>query len=128
MIDKEWMHRGLACCVRHNPALGGIPLGYVAVPDGHPLRRDGIDLDACLDSHGGVTFAGFLWDDPHHRWWVGFDMGHLWLGDVTISYTDNGVEYTSHRTDEECVEEVNFLAQQIAEITDEIDPLQEGEA
>lgn len=93
-------------------------------PDGHPLRRDGIDLDACLDSHGGVTFAGFLWDDPHHRWWVGFDMGHLWLGDVTISYTDNGVEYTSHRTDEE----VNFLAQQIAEITDEIEPLQEGEA
>lgn len=62
MIDKEWMHRGLACCVRHNPALGGIPLGYVAVPDGHPLRRDGIDLDAYLDSHGGVTFAGFLWE------------------------------------------------------------------
>ena len=55
-------------------------------------------------------------------------MGHLWLGDVTISHTDNGVEYTSHRTDEECVEEVNFLAQQIAEITDEIEPLQEGEA
>ena len=79
MIDKEWTHRGLACCVRHNPALGGIPLGYVAVPDGHPLRRDGIDLDAYLDTHGGVTFAGFLWDDPQHRWWVGFDMGHMWL-------------------------------------------------
>lgn len=29
---------------------------------------------------------------------------------------------------EECVEEVNCLARQIAEITDEIEPLQEGEA
>lgn len=55
-------------------------------------------------------------------------MGHLWLGDVTISYADNGVEYASHRTDEECVEEVNCLARQIAGITDEIEPLQEGEA
>lgn len=63
MIDKEWMHRGLACCVRHNPALGGIPLGYVAVPDGHPevgdvLYRtnsdgepigDPLKVDSCID-------------------------------------------------------------------------------
>lgn len=54
MIDEERMRRGLACCVRRNPALGGIPLGYVAVPDGHPLRRDGIDLDAYRRPHREV--------------------------------------------------------------------------
>lgn len=123
MIDVEWEHAGLDCCMRHNPHLGNIPLGYVAVPDGHPLRREGLDLDACLDSHGGITHAGELPDDQQRRWWVGFDMGHLWLGDVTVSRTADGMAYTSHRTDEECKEEVNFLADQIAAITEEIEPL-----
>ena len=84
----KWTAHGLTCSVRENGM--GYLCGYVAVPKDHPWHGKGYgqctEAEPCdesycdhriehiVDVHGGVTFAGAMYDDI---WWIGFDCAHL---------------------------------------------------
>lgn len=108
MIERMWEHAGMVCALRHGAF--GAPCGYVFVPEGHPLYGDShLDAKDELDVHGGVTFTGVIEEDPGLGWAVGFDMAHSF----DVEYSMLGVYCI--RSDEECVEETNRLAEQLAE-------------
>ena len=88
------------------------PCGYVLVPEGHPLHGGEYGkAEACLDVHGGVTFAGDL---EGMGWAVGFDMAHA--GDM--EYIPGTCGMLPLRTDAECAEETNRLAEQLAALAE----------
>lgn len=103
MIAREWEHAGLRCVLRHG--FLGVPCGYVLVPEGHPLfRRNYFDIEREFGDrpyvHGGLTFSDWLPELGEEAGWaLGFDMGHCF---------DYG------RTDGECAEETEYLADQLA--------------
>ena len=104
MIEKLWEHAGMTCALRHGAF--NAPCGYVLVPEGHPLHGDEYGkAEACLDVHGGVTFAGDL---EGMGWAVGFDMAHA----CDLEYRQG--EARCIRSDEECVEETDRLAESLA--------------
>ena len=107
MIEKTWEHAGMACCIRHGAF--GAPCGYVRVPKGHPLYEAGIDKAAAtaVKTYGGFTFAGKL--EGEEGWWLGFDMAHYY----DLAPTGDG-GYEPLRTDRECIEETERLAEQLA--------------
>lgn len=103
MIVREWWFKGMRCALRHGAF--GCPCGYVMLPKIHPWHHlKESELDELIDVHGGVTFLGKLHELSDDSRWVGFDMAHV--GDL-----DGMVPI---RTDEECIEETERLAKQIA--------------
>lgn len=114
MILKEWEHAGMTCVLRHGAF--DAPCGYVAIPDSHPLSdpftrktigENGMTALEALDVHRGITFDGDIESDPRNRHWIGFDMAH-WCDFDELDPT------CCVRTDEECIEETNYLAEQLA--------------
>lgn len=107
-IVKTWRHNNMTCVVRHG--VFDAPCRYVEIPEGHTLY--GVNYFDYLDSvrlyvHGGITFSGEL--DSIPGWYVGFDMAHF--GDF------DPLDHTKCvRTDYECEQETNRLAEQIAEL------------
>lgn len=110
MIDRRWEHAGMVCALRHG--VFDVPCGYVLVPDGHPLHGASYEeADALLDVHGGVTYAGDLEGIGYA---IGFDMAHA--GDLAFEF---GAAYALPlRTDEECVSETEWLAEQLAALAE----------
>lgn len=107
MILKEWEHEGMACAFGRGPY--GITSGYVAVPKGHPLyRKDAPIVDKYVDVCSSITFSGKLDSDDQRRFWVGFHMDYRSVFDTTDD------SQTNIRTDEEYIEETNWLAEQLA--------------
>lgn len=103
MIVREWWFMGMRCAMRHG--VFGCPCGYVMMPEEHPWRgKSTNELERIIDVHGGVTFVGELHELPDGSRWVGFDMAHA--GDM--------VGIVPIRTDEECFEETERLAKQVA--------------
>ena len=103
MIVREWWFMGMRCAMRHGAF--GCPCGYVMLPEEHPwhyLKES--ELDELIIVHGGVTFLGKLHELSDDSRWVGFDMAHA--GDM--------VGMVPIRTDEECIEETERLAEQVA--------------
>ena len=89
----------------------GAPCGYVELPKNHRLYK----CDACLanellDVHGGVTWCKAFKDDEKKRFWIGFDMAHYYDFDPTDMSR-------CIRTDEECIEETERLARQLAKFS-----------
>lgn len=106
MIVRKWEHAGMTCAIRHGVL--GCPCGYVRVPDGHPLH--GLNHDRCdVDAYGGLTFSGRLHGEV--GWWLGFDMAHA----SDVEYVPGTFEVRPLRTDDECAEWTNRLAEQLAE-------------
>ena len=106
MIVRKWEHAGMTCAIRHGFA--GCPCGYVRVPEGHPFH--GLHYDSCdVDAYGGLTYSGRLYGEA--GWWLGFDMAHA--SDVEFDYGFFGVHPL--RTDDECAEWTDRLAEQLAE-------------
>lgn len=106
MILKEWTHAGMTCALRHGAF--DAPCGYVAIPDGHPIRRiDRREVYGAFSVHGGISYYNPIRSDPRNRLWIGFDMAHAWDFDP--------LDYSKCiRTDEECIAETNRLAEQLA--------------
>lgn len=101
-IVKTWKHHGMTCVVIHS--VFDAPCGYVKIPEGHPLYKvNYFDYPASvvLYVHGGITFSGEL--DGLQGWYVGFDMALDQLDHTKCV-----------RTGEECEQETNRLADQIA--------------
>ena len=75
-VDEE---TGYECYIRRNNMVGGILLGYVVLPEGHPLYDvDTLDANEILDVHGGITCHGkFPWLEDD-KMYIGFDYGHVW--------------------------------------------------
>ncbi len=61
-----------------------------------------------LDVHGGITFAEFVGDE----FYLGFDMAHAF--DIEYVWSDPHIKCI--RTDQECIDETDHLAEQIAEL------------
>ena len=105
-IIKTWKHDDMTCVVIHS--VFDAPRGYVKIPEGHPLYKvnyfDYPD-SVVLYVHGGITFSGEI--DGLQGWYVGFRHGTL--GDFDPLDSTNCV-----RTGEECEQETNRLADQIA--------------
>ncbi len=104
----EWGSLGLKCVLRHNDF--GAPCGYVRVPAGHVLygRNPCDEAMYDLDVHGGITFAEFVGDE----FYLGFDMAHAF--DIEYVWSDPHIKCI--RTDQECIDETDHLAEQIAEL------------
>lgn len=111
MIERMWEHAGMTCALRYGAF--DAPCGYVIVPEGHPLH--GVrcwDIADEPDVHGGITFAGYLGEDPSLGWAVGFDMAHA----CDVEYRQG--EARSIRTDDECIAETDRLAEQLSAIAE----------
>lgn len=66
---------------RANINIGVFALLFAASSD-QAVRDAGIyRVDALLDCHGGLTFAGDKWPEDNGLWWFGFDCSHA--GDVS---------------------------------------------
>lgn len=105
---KTWEHAGMTCAMQRGRM--GIPCGYVALPEGHPLH--GVkyqNMDEWPNVHGGVTWTDVHSGCPELGWLIGFDMGHD--GDFECD-PGGGIRFI--RTDEACVSETNRLAEQMA--------------
>lgn len=98
-----WSHCGVRCEVA--PGFMGVPCGYVALPDGHPLSlASAARVERSFHVHGGVTYVGEK--GPGRE--VGFDMGHH-AGDISVG-PDGAVPL---RTAAECAAETERLAEQV---------------
>lgn len=93
---KEWHAHGLRCLIRRHLTLGHL-LGYVAIPESHPLYgiTDIYKRNIDLISHGGITYSGPGNEEICHTkrseqsplWWFGFDCCHcfdFWPAHITI--------------------------------------------
>lgn len=104
MTERIWEHAGMTCALLHGAF--GAPCGYVFVPEGHPLH--GVrhwDMADEPVAYGGITFSGCL---NGLGWAVGFDMAHA----CDLEYRQGEVRCI--RSDEECVEETERLAESLA--------------
>lgn len=107
-VVKTWKHNGMTCVIRHGAF--DEPCGYVQIPEDHVLY--GLDYFDYPDFvrlyvHGGITFSGEL--DGMQGWYVVFDMAHFRDFDP--------LDYKKCvRTDKECEQETNRLAEQIAKL------------
>lgn len=109
---------GLRCMMLRG-GFHGAWCGYVALPEGHPLR--GVDRDKVPATvHGGVTCASDL--RQRDAWWIGFDASHSF--DFKPGYTKDGSAWcdeTAAREDYRDVAyvraEVTKLAAQLAAVT-----------
>lgn len=105
-IVKTWKHDDMTCVVIHG--VFDAPCGYVKIPEGHPLYK--VNYFDYPDSivlyvYGGITFSGEL--DGLQGWYVEFSMAHFGVFDL--------LDHTKCvRTGEECEQETNRLAEQIA--------------
>lgn len=111
---RLWEHAGLSCALRHGAF--GAPCGYVLLEPGHPLHGLGLaelmEVDGLPVPHGGITYAGWfdrISDVELHVWAVGFDMAHY--GDFSPFDA-----FLCVRTDEECVAETEWLADELVRI------------
>lgn len=116
IIEREWKHKGLDCCVvlvhgRHR-------CGYVRVPRGNPAFIVENYDDIPVEVHGGLTFSSFgtEWDKNKKHFWVGFDCAHA--GDLIINESNDGYKQDwKFWTLDMVVEETNLLAAQIKNLT-----------
>lgn len=107
-IVTTWKHHGMTCVVIHG--VFDAPCGYVKIPEGHPLYKvNYFDYPdhVRLYVHEGITFSGEL--DGLQGWYVGFNTVHF--EDFDPLYHTKCV-----RTGEECEQETNRLADQIAKL------------
>lgn len=131
---KVWESHGLACQVRANGI--GYNCGYVHLPPTHPWFRKKYSeclvagceaewhydctLASHIDVHGGVTFAGEMWDG---EWWVGFDCAHSgdacspeYLRKMRKQGSDYGYEDGLYWDVDMVARETESLAEQLAAI------------
>lgn len=97
---RQWTDQatGMPCMIVRAPS--GHLCGYVGVTEGHPyFEKSPFDYQMRVSVHGGLNFSAFC--DPHPEakergichipgpgetdrvWWLGFDCGHGWDGDVS---------------------------------------------
>jgi hypothetical protein len=139
-IESEFMHRNLDCKVVFHPL--GFRCGYVGVPKTHKLYNlacsDEVPVGATtkyiyeiLEVHGGITYAGSMFDDAN--WYFGFDCDHVF----DTKDLDKSLEYglmdsktyrfhkclesrytkgSVHRSLEYCIGQCSSLADQLARI------------
>jgi len=53
---------------------GGHLCGYVLLPENHPFRNKGMDVESQV--HQGITFNGYFLNDLEN-YYIGFDCGHM---------------------------------------------------
>lgn len=105
--EKQWLHSGLECVLRHGGFTGYC--GYVRVPEGSVLygmhygEVERVFPEILL--HGGITFSGSIDDQG---WYLGFDTAHA----CDISWPD----LMSTKSADWVVAETNRFADQIAAI------------
>jgi len=118
----EWQHEpdemlwkdeitGLPCAIRRSDSIG-VLCGYVGVPKNHPYYHAYSSICVGLSVHGGITFAGNLYDD-YDIWWIGFDCGQP--GDYSPRLKMGG----KYRNFSYARQQVFNLAKQLAEIKNE---------
>jgi hypothetical protein len=79
--NAEWEDKvtGYKCRIERHGDLGHL-CGYVGIPKIHPLFGKHYD-DACIQIHGGLTYADSDEDWGGGLWWFGFDCAHA--GDLS---------------------------------------------
>jgi len=115
-IEKEWITQaGLRAATGMN-WFTGTRLGYVAVPEDHPLHGIGLDAVTDVHCHGGLTFSGRRKSLFGDLWCFGFDCNHDGDGGHpdafhAINWPERtGLPVVTH---EECVADCELIAKQL---------------
>lgn len=111
----------LYCAIVRNPHMGHL-CGYVGIGAEHPLYDNDDYMDSPLvnlEVHGGLTFASsssrlklLSQAMPVGSWCFGFDCAHY--GDLVPSMENHGRDYEQYRDFKYVTEQVNSLAEQLA--------------